>query len=324
MKLTSWMLLSCLVAVGAHARARVPSVVPPAPPPPVASTERSDAVERRVATQKMSEDAARQMRAAEDVRVRGVAMRVRLLAERIATDLQRLPGDSAGQSFAVLPFAGTADDTRAFGVVVADLLQTHLHEDHHLPLIERAQLKRVLDESALSQSGLVKDGDLRAVTTLTATTALVVGQVDAAGDVAIVSARIVDANGFVVATQSVKVDRAELQAFSSDAVVLRSKGGAAVRSLLSPGWGQNYNGEDEKAWVARLASYGLLTVTVATGAFAAYTRFVSYPAAKADQAETLRNRADIATLATAGAATATAVVWTFNVADAYVSGYEPE
>jgi TolB-like protein len=320
-----WLLLFTLMSASAHARDRVPSTVPAEPTPPAeVSSERSDAVERRAAANKVAEEAARAQRAAEDVRVRGVSMRLRLLAERIATDLQRMPGDSAGQSFAVLPFGGTSDDTSAFGVVIADLLQTHLQQDHHLPLVERAQLKRVLDESALAQSGLIKDGDLRAITNLTATTAVVVGQIDAVGAEAIVSARVVDANGFVVATQSVKVDRAELQAFSSDAVVLRSKGGAAVRSLLSPGWGQNYNQEDEKAWVVRGAAYGLLTVTVGAGAFAAYTRFVQYPAAKADTAIDVRNRADIATLVTAGAATATALVWVFNVADAYVSGYEPD
>ena len=58
-----------------------------------------------------------------------------------------------------------------------------------------------------------------------------------------VAARIVNAEtGEILAAGDANLPRAGLIAFSEDVVVTRSKSGAAIRSLLLPGWGQLYNG----------------------------------------------------------------------------------
>jgi len=60
----------------------------------------------------------------------------------------------------VLPFeeVGAEAQDKHLGAVVGDLVVTNLARDHHLPLVERAALAKILDEQALGQSGAVADG----------------------------------------------------------------------------------------------------------------------------------------------------------------------
>lgn len=288
-----------------------------------------------------AEDArAQQARATAAREATGLDARMRVLAEGLAVALKRLPGDHREQRFAVVPFENVGDEAqqKSLGLVVSDLVVTDLARDHRLPMIERAQLGAVMNELALQQSGAVDDAKALQVGKLAGARALVVGRVSDGGDVFVVSARAVDAEtGAVIVAEDVKLPKAELVAFSANAVVLKSKSGAMFRSVVLPGWGQSYNGDDAKGFVLGALTIGLGVSTVVAGGLGVYNGFIDYPTAhlrepakslsaaeKGAYIEGLRTNADAQLTAAAVLAGATAVAWVVTVADAYVSGVDVE
>jgi TolB-like protein len=268
----------------------------------------------------------------------GLDGRVRLLAEGLAGGLKRLPGDHRDQRFAVVPFENIGDEAqqRSLGLVVSELVITDLVRDHHLPLIERAQLGAVMNELALQQSGAIDDAQVLQVGKLAGARALVVGRVSDVGADFLVSVRAIDAdNGTVIVADEVKLPKAELLAFSADAVVLKSRSGAMFRSMVLPGWGQSYNGDDAKGVVLGTLTVGLGLGTVVAGALGAYTGFVVYPTAQLDSAakdlnaadkgafvKGVRASADAQFTAAAVLGGATAIAWLVTVADAWFTGVD--
>lgn len=285
------------------------------------------------AEQKKARDAALQ--------ARGLDARMRALADALAIPLKRLPGDHRDQRFAVLPFENVGQEAqdKSLGLVVSDLVVTDLARDHRLGLVERSQVGKLMDEMALQQSGAVDDAQALQLGKLAGARGLIVGRVADAGEEFIVSARAVDGEtGAVLAAEDVKLPKAELVAFSANAVVLRSRSGAMFRSVVVPGWGQTYNDETVKGVLFGATTGGLALATAVVGGLGLYTGFVAYPAAgEVDDAgqkllpedrpayvEGLRLRANAELTAAAVLAGVTATVWAVNVADAYLSGVDTE
>ena len=281
---------------------------------------------------------ARQVRAAAAVAATGLDGRVRLLAEGLAVGLKRLPGDHRDQRFAVVPFENVGDEAqqRSLGLVVSELVVTDLARDHHLPLIERAQLGAVMNELALQQSGAIDDAQVLQVGKLAGARALVVGRLSDVGAEFLVSVRAIDAEtGTVIVADDVKLPKAELLAFSADAVVLKSRSGAMFRSMVLPGWGQSYNGDDAKGVMLGTLTVGLGIGTLVAGGLGAYNGFVVYPTAELDSAAAdlnaadkgafvrgVRASADAQLTAAAVLGAATAIAWVVTVADAWVTGVD--
>jgi len=266
----------------------------------------------------------------------GMDARMRNLADALALQLKRLPGDHREQRFAVLPFENVGEETieRSLGLVVSDLVTTDLARDHRLPLVERGQLGEVMAELALQQSGAIDDKQVLTLGKMAGARALIVGRVADGGAEFVVSVRAVDAeSGSVLVAEEVKLPKSELVAFSARAVVLRSRSGAAFRSAVLPGWGQVYNDQPVKGALLGIATGGLALATVALGGQALYGSLVTYPAAgrvgdsakmsaeeKAAYVEGVRVRANTQGLAAQILAGATAGAWLVTVADAYLSG----
>ena len=270
----------------------------------------------------------------------GMDARMRNLADALALQLKRLPGDHREQRFAVLPFENVGDETaeRSLGLVVSDLVTTDLARDHRLPLVERGQLGKVMGELALQQSGAIDDQQVLAVGKVAGARALIVGRVADGGTEFLVSARAVDAeSGSVLVAEEVKLPKSELVAFSARAVVLRSRSGAAFRSAVLPGWGQVYNDQPVKGALLGIATGGLAVATAVLGGHALYGSLVEYPAAgrvgesaklpaeeKAAYVEGIRVRTNTEALAAQILAGVTAGAWLVTVADAYLSGTDVE
>jgi TolB-like protein len=254
--------------------------------------------------------------------------------------MKRLPGDDRDQRFAVMPFSEVGDEAqkRQLGLVVTDLIATSLVSDHRLELVERAALGKVLNEQALGQTGVIDEAQAASVGKVAGARALVVGQVADAGPDFLVTLRVLDSeDARVLAAWSLSLPAAELVAFSTDAVVLRSKSGAMFRSLVAPGWGQVYNGEPTKA-----ALLGGTTATLLVGAAALTTTglvtYVGVYQAIGSRPEDVgrtpselkvltRDTLDLAN----GQLTAAAIVgglaavsWGLTVVDAYLSGPDEE
>ncbi|MDP2341790.1 MAG: CsgG/HfaB family protein [Deltaproteobacteria bacterium] len=271
---------------------------------------------------------------------RGLDARMRALADALAIPLKRLPGDHRDQKFAVVPFENVGEEAaqRSLGLVVSDLVVTDLARDHRLGLVERGQIGKLMDELALQQSGAVNDAQALKLGEMSGARGLVIGRVADAGEDFIISARAVDAEtGAVLVATDLRLPKAELVAFSANAVVLRSRSGAMFRSVVVPGWGQSYNDQSVKGYLLGGATGGLAAATIITGALGVYTGFVEYPQAgvtgegaklpaedRPQFVEEIRNRANAELTAAAVLAGVTATAWAVTVADAWLSGVDTE
>jgi TolB-like protein len=270
---------------------------------------------------------------------RGLDARVRALTDILAIACKRLPGDFRGQRFAVLPFEqlGPEVEERSLGLVVSDLILTDLAREHRLPLVERAALARVMDELALQQTGAVVDGQAKELGAMTEARALVLGTVSDVGDAFLLSARVVDTEtAAVLVAEQVQLPKSELLAFAANSVVLRSRGAAAFRSAVLPGWGQAYNGDTGKAVLFGGVTGGLLLATAVTTGLGAYNGYVYYPSlgdkdleglpetSRPGFVEGVRTQANQQLTAGVILFAATAVMWGAGIADAWLSGTDVE
>ncbi|MDP2343496.1 MAG: CsgG/HfaB family protein [Deltaproteobacteria bacterium] len=284
--------------------------------------------------------AAKREAASSALSARGLDARIRALADGLAIPLKRLAGDHRNQRFAVVPFENVGDEAtqRSLGLVVSDLITTDLARDHRLGLVERGQIGKLFDELALQQSGAVDDAQVLKLGKLSGARGMVIGRITDAGEDFMVSARAIDAEtGSVLVATDVRLPKAELVAFSADAVVLRSRSGAMFRSVVVPGWGQAYNDQTVKGYVAGVVTGGLAAATLITAGLGLYTGYVEYPqaglsgaSAKLDAAgrlkfvEEVRARANTELTASVVLGGATAIAWGATVVDAWLSGVDVE
>ncbi len=187
-----------------------------------------------------------------EVEARSLQAELRRLSDLLAKGVDELPGEARYQRFAVMTFEEVGQNTKdkQLGTLIAAELTTLLHRDHGLMMVERSQLAQVLSELSLGQTGLTDEKTSVEVGKLTGAQALIVGNVSEAGDRYLVDARVVSVlDAQVVYAAQAQLPAADLVALSSEAVVLRTRGGAVYRSLLLPGWGQLYNRQGEKGAV---------------------------------------------------------------------------
>jgi hypothetical protein len=276
---------------------------------------------------------------------RGLDARIRQLADAVAADIKRMPGDHRDQVVAVLDFkaattsvnpgANPTANLQDLGVVVGDLITGRLLTDHRLNLVERSRLGAVLDELALDQSGFVNPEQAKAVGQLLSARALVTGTLTAVGDSIRVQTRVVDGqSGQIFGASQALLPMADLEVYARDAVVLKSRAGAFFRSLVAPGWGQTYNGEPLKG--ALLGGAVILSALTAGGMVAmalssqeAYRRVgtesnPTNPAALSQQALDMRQAADTQLTLAAVFAGLGAGLWGGTAVEALVSGRDAE
>ena len=271
----------------------------------------------------------------------GFDVQMRRLSDALALGLKRLPGDHRDQLFAVFTFEDVGEEAqqRQLGLVVSDQIINDLYQSQGLNLVERGALQTVIAEQGLSQMGLVEDSQAVSVGKLAGARALVVGQVTDKGKTFQIAGRVVDAQtGEIFISELVEVDKAELVAFSANAVVLRSKGAAAIRSVLIPGWGQFYNQQKVKsafiggAFAASVVATGV-TAGLAYSTHQAYSNFTpeafeeqtGQSITESNQQETvagLRDQANTQYSVAAVMGAAAGAIWLFGIVDAYIAGID--
>ncbi len=134
---------------------------------------------------------------------------------------------------------------KQMGEVVAELLQEKLAKVSGVTLIERVQLKKILEELKLSLLGLTDSSNAGAVGKLAGADAMLVGSVSEVGADFRISLRLVDVkSGKVEKSLAANMSQQSMVALSSEYIVTRTKSDAIFRSLLIPGWGQFYNNEN--------------------------------------------------------------------------------
>lgn len=251
------------------------------------------------------------------------------LVDQIAIAMENLPGEARYQRLAVLPMTTTATSEESKGLTraVERELASALVARGFL-VVERARL----DDVVAAREAELDDAGVMALSRAVDAQALVIGSLAATGQSLVVSVRVVSAqNGAVLGTANAEVPRSGAIAPGSALLEQRTPGESLFRSALLPGWGQLTNEEPVKATVVGVVVGGLAATTVLVGGAGVITR-VSYelgapfpgqdPADIGQQLKARRELADVLLIAAGGGAVLTAILWSANVVDAYLSAEE--
>lgn len=228
-----------------------------------------------------------------------------------------------GQSVAIVPFLplGPAVREKHLGEITAELLATRLIKTGGLTVIERAQLNKVLEETKLSLLGLTDAGNATKVGQMLGADLVIVGSVSETGDMISVSVRAVRVEtGEAMAAWEARFPASTTQLLSEKYVVKRSRADAGFRSLLIPGWGQSYNGDDTKAIV--FLGVGAALVGATAFEFYQYGKITDEYRASKTTPEAVRNydrRVEANRLAYALVGI-TGAFWAGNAVEAFISG----
>ncbi|HET9553606.1 MAG TPA: FlgO family outer membrane protein [Anaeromyxobacteraceae bacterium] len=259
-----------------------------------------------------------------------IEVAMRRLSDGLAAGFGRIPGSTRYRRLAVLTFGevGERAAKRRLGTIVTAEVATNLRRDHGLFLVERARLGEVLGELKLQQMASPDAAQASKIGQLADAQALVIGSVAEAGDRYLVTARIVATqSGETLAAESASVAEVGMTAIASDAVVLRSRGDAAFRSLLVPGLGQFYNRQPVKGWAFLGTEVGLLGGALGfhlagAKAYDDYKAFGGGGAAPSAEAARLYDQATSRYRTRDWLLVGAGAVWALNLVDAWVSGVD--
>ena len=195
---------------------------------------------------------------------------VQTLVNKLVEGMQ-LSTDGGYTRVAVLPFepSSQSEDERHLGKVSAALLSSRLGAKPSIMQVERARLDTVLAELKRTERGAINPKGAVSVGKLLGASNVVLGSVTPSGAEFLLTARVVDSEtGRIVSIADHSFPRTNLVAFSKDVVEVKSKTGAAIRSMVFPGWGQYYNGDVQKGVSIAVIFVGLATTAATSAALA--------------------------------------------------------
>lgn len=196
---------------------------------------------------------------------------IQTLVNKLVAGMQ-ITDDGGFTRVAVLPFESSSksEDERHLGKVSAALLSSRLGAKPSIMQVERERLDTVLAELKRTERGAINPKGAVSVGKLLGASNVVLGSVAPSGAEFLLTARVVDSEtGRIVSIADHSFPRSNLVAFSKDVVVVKSKTGAAIRSMVFPGWGQFYNGDIQKGASIGVVFIGLATAAAASAALAA-------------------------------------------------------
>ncbi len=91
---------------------------------------------------------------------------------------------------AVLNFETGSKETTSYGEAIPDLLSAFLTADSNLQLVERAQIKKILEEMALGQTGIVDEATKAKIGKMTGAKFLITGRAMIVGQQLFITAKI--------------------------------------------------------------------------------------------------------------------------------------
>jgi hypothetical protein len=157
-------------------------------------------------------------------------------AEPVAPKVEVIP-----QPFvvAVLDFETKGKQKADLGVNIADLLSAFLSMEENLQLVERAQIKKIIEEMALGKTGIVKPEEAAKIGHMTGAKFLVTGRAFVVGKQLYITSKIMSTETSKVAAQMAKGSTsADLDVIVQDLAVkltdlLVAKGASMMPKVLS-------------------------------------------------------------------------------------------
>ena len=291
----------------------------PAPAPKIATAPKP-APAPKISTAPMLEGAS------VDLEGRPVEAHLRILADKLAAGLAKLPGQGRYEGVIVAKLAESGEATRdlELGTLVSARLSTLLQRDHNFLLLDRDRLADVLKEMELGMTGLLDPTKAAQAGKKIGAQAILVGTVAEAGADFSIDAQLISAEtATVLAAESINVPRAGMVAMSEESVaLLRTRSGAMWRSLVVPGWGQFYNREPVMGGIIIGLEVALAGAAVTMHFLGASDedRYKNADESRKDlrqRAETYYQQRNILIYSAIG-------VYLYNVLDAYLSGIDGE
>lgn len=237
---------------------------------------------------------------------------------------EKLTARSKGfRRLAVLPFDALDAEARSkeLGRISSELLSARLAARPGILQVERSQLDGVVGEIKRVEQGEISPEGAASVGKLLGANEVVVGSVAQAGPSYLLTARLVDAEtGQILAAADQSVTREGLIALSEELVEIKSPGGAALRSLAVPGWGQIYNGDTVRGVTyltlfAGAAGTAIASAVLGAGAEDEYNQNEAGTVSRRHDANAHYDRVNYALIAGG-------IVWAAAVVDAYLTGRE--
>jgi TolB-like protein len=244
---------------------------------------------------------------------------VQALSDALA---EKLTARSKGfRRLAVLPFEALDAEARSqeLGRVSSELLSARLAARPGILPAERAQLDGVVDEIKRVEKGEISPEGAASLGKLLGANEVVLGSIAQAGPSYVLTARLVDAEtGQILAAADQSVTREGLIALSEELVEVKSAGGAALRSLAMPGWGQIYNGDTARGVTyltlfAGAAGTAIASAVLGSGAEDEYTENTAATVSRRQDANDHYDRVNYALIAGG-------VIWAAAVVDAWLTG----
>lgn len=248
------------------------------------------------------------------------------LDQAIADIGQGLTADvPADKSLAVADVVAMNTEARdnQLGAITSEMLTTKAIQAGGPKVAEKSQVNKVLGELEMSALGLAQERDLTKAGLILGVDYMVAGSiVQQETESVLTITKVETASGRTVATWEAHVPNSATQPLVDEYVEKRSKTDSLYRSLLFPGWGQFYNGQDLKGGLYLGTGVALIGLT----AFQ-YSQFLAakdaYSAA-GSETEAAKEFARSESLAgqTYVLLGITGAFWLLNGLDAYIYGNE--
>lgn len=166
---------------------------------------------------------------------------------------------ASSKRIAVLPFECRVANDKDCGQTAAEIAVTSLKSAGKLQLVERSDLKKVLAEQTLSESGIVSESSALRVGELLSAQYLMTGSVSDFMGKRMISIKVLDAEkGTVLGSSSLSLGVSEYQSINKE--LLGETGnlsGYLFRSAIMPGWGQFASDHPVRGSISLVAFAGL-------------------------------------------------------------------
>lgn len=184
----------------------------------------------------------------------------------LSDELMRSISIDKDQQLAVLPFMKKEGESD-LGLAIAEILIANIMQNNDITLVDRQNLKSIIDEQTLALSGMIDENKMIEVGKMASADFILTGKIIPSMGNYLVSAQITNAEtGEIVAAGTVTLPKGE-----ADTVVKKlfeEKNYplfAAFRSTLIPGWGQAACDEKKHAIIAASLCGAGLTTSIITG-----------------------------------------------------------
>lgn len=172
----------------------------------------------------------------------------------------------SNQKLAVLPFMKKEGESD-LGLAIAEMLIADIIQNREIPLVDRQNLKAIIDEQTLALSGMISEEQMIEVGKMASADFILTGKIIPSMGAYLISGQITNAEtGEIAGAGTISIAKGETDAAVKELFEQKNYAlFAAFRSTLIPGWGQAACNEKGHAIISATLCGAGLASTVITG-----------------------------------------------------------